>query len=260
MSEMKWEKLLSPTRHDSKNKASEEESSRNAFQQDYDRIAFSSSFRRLGKKTQVHPLSKNDNVHSRLTHSLEVSSVGRSLGNLIGDRIKKKNELPDNFLPQDIGQIVQTACLAHDLGNPPFGHAGEEAIKAWFSRKETKELLKDLKKNQQDDLKNFEGNAQGLRIVTKLEYDYENGGMRLTYATLASMMKYPWTSDEAETGYGKFSSFQSERDTLAEIALGVGLVERSKYHFCRHPLAFLTEAADDICYRILVWKMLAICE
>lgn len=248
MQKMDWNRLLSPVRLTLEERANDEEPGRSHYHKDYDRITFSASFRRLGKKTQVHPLAKNDHIHSRLTHSLEVSSVGRSLGILVGEKLKDK--LPHGISPMHIGQIVQAASLAHDIGNPPFGHAGEEAIKSWFSHPGAAPLLEGLNENQQDDLKNFEGNAQCFRIVTQLEHNYEKGGMRLTYATLASMLKYPWTSREIKK-QKKFCSFQAEEVILNKVASQVGLIRKDESSYCRHPLAFLTEAADDICYRIL---------
>jgi dGTPase len=248
MALMSWDKLLSPQRLGRDDNSKNEELGRTSFHKDYDRITFSASFRRLGKKTQVHPLAKNDHIHSRLTHSIEVSSVGRSLGILVGEKIKKK--LPPGIDPMHIGQILQAASLAHDLGNPPFGHAGEEAIKAWFSNHNAAPILEGLSEQQQDDFRNFEGNAQGFRIITQLEHNHGKGGMQLTYATLATMLKYPWTSREIKK-IKKFCSFQSEVDILDKVAFQVGLIQKDESHYCRHPLAFLTEAADDICYRIL---------
>ncbi len=242
---MQWDKLLSPVRLWLEEEP-DSEPWRSQFQKDYDRIVFSSAFRRLGKKTQVHPLASNDHIHNRLTHSIEVSSVGRSLGISVGHKIQEK--LPDGFLPSSIGEIVQAACLAHDIGNPPFGHAGEEAIRSWF--KSEPRFLEGLTENQKDDFFNFEGNAQSFRIVTKLENNSHEGGMRLTYSTLATMLKYPWTTREIKK-QKKFSCFQSEKSFLDKVADTVGLIKHDDSFYCRHPLAFLAEAADDICYRIL---------
>lgn len=242
---MQWDKLLSPVRLWLEEEP-DLEPWRSQFQKDYDRIVFSSAFRRLGKKTQVHPLASNDHIHNRLTHSIEVSSVGRSLGISVGHKIQEK--LPDGFLPSSIGEIVQAACLAHDIGNPPFGHAGEEAIRSWF--KSEPRFLEGLTENQKDDFFNFEGNAQSFRIVTKLENNSHEGGMRLTYSTLATMLKYPWTTREIKK-QKKFSCFQSEKSLLDKVAETVGLIKHDDSFYCRHPLAFLAEAADDICYRIL---------
>jgi dGTPase len=218
------------------------------FNKDCDRITFSSSFRRLGKKTQVHPLVLNDHIHTRLTHSIEVACVGRSLGICCAEAIK--SDLPETIQPCQIGEILQAACLAHDIGNPPFGHAGEEAIKSWFSHPTNAHILEGLNDDQQDDFKNFEGNAQGFRILTRLEHNIDTGGMRLTYSTLASMLKYPWTCLEIKK-HKKFCCFQSEKKYLKKISDELGLIEISNLYYHRHPLAFLAEAADDICYRIL---------
>ena len=186
---------------------------------------------------------------TRLTHSLEVASVGRTLGIKVGKMIKDK--LPKEVLPYEIGQIVQAACLAHDIGNPPFGHAGEEAIKSWFSQPEhANEFLFNLDINEKDDLIHFEGNAQGFRVITQLEYNWYKGGMRLTYATLGAFLKYPWTSRETKHEK-KFSAFWGERDILEDVASTLGLIKKEEFKWCRHPLAFLVEAADDICYRVL---------
>lgn len=246
---MDWNKLLCSNRFKGPTPAGSDPD-RTSFTQDYDRILFSSPFRRLGKKTQVHPLNTNDHVHSRLTHSLEVASVGRSLGIRCGRFLHERRDLPADYLPEHIGQIVQAACLSHDIGNPPFGHAGEEAIKSWFSSTEQAELIAPLTTEEKNDFLHFEGNAQGFRILTKTEYYRDDGGMRLTYATLASMLKYPWTSTIAQTEK-KFCSFQSEKEILNDIAETVGLIKLDRHKFCRHPLAHLVEAADDICYRIL---------
>jgi dGTPase len=242
---MQWETLISPVRLWLEDE-NELDSCKNQFSRDYDRVLFSGAFRRLGKKTQVHPLASNDHIHNRLTHSLEVASVGRSLGLSVGDKIKE--ELPATFTPFDLGQIVQAACLAHDIGNPPFGHAGEEAIRSWFTTKP--ELLSDFSDDQKDDFLNFEGNAQSFRIVTKLENNSNEGGMRLSYSTLATLLKYPWTTKEIKK-IKKYSCFQSEKDLLSKVSDRVGLIKQDEFHYCRHPLAFLAEAADDICYRIL---------
>jgi dGTPase len=248
MSNMDWESLLSPRRFGTENLYEQVEPGRSSFHKDSDRIIFSSSFRRLGKKTQVHPLAQNDHIHTRLTHSLEVASVGRSLGIKCGEQIQ--DSLPDGIEPAHIGQILQAACFAHDIGNPPYGHAGEEAIRSWFSHPSNAQILEGLSGRDQDDFKYFEGNAQGFRILTRLEYYINDGGLRLTYPTLASMLKYPWSSIEIKKEK-KFGCFQSEKEYLERIADSVGLIKISQYSYKRHPLAHLSEAADDICYRIL---------
>ncbi len=246
---MDWNKLLCAKRLGLNSNGQEAEFGRSHFHKDCDRIIFSSSFRRLGKKTQVHPLAQNDHVHTRLTHSLEVANVGRTLGVKVGKKLKDK--IPKDISPYEIGQIVQAACLAHDIGNPPFGHAGEEAIKNWFRQPEhISKYLSDLDDNEVDDFTHFEGNAQGFRVITKLEYNWYNGGMRLTYATLGAFLKYPWTSRETKHEK-KFSAFWGERNILKDVASTLGLIKRNKLKWDRHPLAFLVEASDDICYRIL---------
>ncbi len=246
---MNWQQLLNAERLGAvRNDLFDHESGRSDFHKDHDRIVFSSPFRRLGRKTQVHPLTENDHVHTRLTHSIEVSCVGRSLGIMAGQRLQYA--LPPYITPYDIGAIVQAACLAHDIGNPPFGHAGEYAIRDWFCRDQHAYLLQNLSANERLDLMTFEGNAQGFRVVTQLENHRFEGGMRLTYATLGTTLKYPWTSSEA-TASGKFSCYQSEKNILEEIATELGLPKLGKNRWARHPLSYLMEAADDICYAIL---------
>jgi len=247
MHKEKWKKLLSTKRYGDSHGQGKEEY-RSDFHKDYDRIVFSSSFRRLGRKTQVHPMANHDHIHTRLTHSMEVSSVGRSLGNHIGAYLQSEGELPDNITPDDIASIVQAACLAHDIGNPPFGHAGEYAIRHWFLENQNKLAFDnphDIK-----DLTMFEGNAQGYRVVSKTENNVNKGGLRLTYATLGTLVKYPWSSKHknAETKK-KYSFFTLERGEAGEVFKDLGLnVDKN---LCRHPLSYLMEAADDICYRIL---------
>lgn len=227
---------------------------RSAFHSDYDKIAFSGAFRRLAKKTQVHPLATNDHVHNRLTHSLEVSCVGRSLGTMIGCMLQDKKRLPDNFRGEQIGEIVQAACLAHDIGNPPFGHTGEDAIRHWFE-KEGSHYLDKLTPNEKSDLTHFEGNAQGLRVLTTSEYHSYDGGMRLTYATLGAFIKYPWTSAPSISGdrpkSNKYGVFQSELRIFEEISEAIGVTKRGDHWYSRHPLVYLMEAADDFCYALL---------
>lgn len=258
---MEWQKLLVKQRL-GKQQPESEETARTCFQQDYDRIVFSSPFRRLQDKTQVFSLAKNDYVRTRLTHSIEVSCVGRSLGTEVGYTIieRNKNQL-QKFNSSDFGNIVSAACLAHDIGNPPFGHAGEDAIassfKSWFDKNQ-KTL--NLTSKQKTDFENFEGNAQGFRILTRLEMSSRKGGMQLTYPTLATFIKYPKESTDLDSEYEgisvkKYGFFQSEKDLFKEIAENVGLIKQSSNTeinwYARHPLAFLVEAADDICYGII---------
>jgi dGTPase len=221
---------------------------RSDFHKDHDRIVFSSPFRRLGRKTQVHPLTANDHVHTRLTHSIEVGSVGRSLGIMVGQLIQ--HSLPVHITPYDLGAIVQAACLAHDIGNPPFGHAGEYAIRDWFRREEHAYLLQNLSAKERQDIQTFEGNAQGFRVVTQLENHRFKGGMRLTFATLGTLLKYPWTSEYA-TEQGKFGCYQAEKSQLNKVAQTLGLLKIGPDKWVRHPLSYLMEAADDICYTVM---------
>jgi dGTPase len=239
-----WSKLLSTKRL--KADKVQAEPGRSPFNSDHDRIVFSGAFRRLAKKTQVHPLANNDHVHNRLTHSLEVACVGRSLGCRVGEQIS--NDLPQGTSPYDIGDIVEAACLAHDIGNPPFGHIGEEAIKHWFSSN-----LENNWKGAEDqfkDLANFEGNAQGFRIINATEYRVFDGGMRLTCATLGAFMKYPWLNGKGPKA-DKFGAFLSEEDFFKEVTEELGMKKLGDGYYARHPLAHLMEMADDFCYRLL---------
>lgn len=250
MTQMHWERLLDPHRLNDKPRGSRDEIGRSPFHKDHDRIVFAGSFRRLGRKTQVHPLTDNDHIHTRLTHSLEVGCVGRSLGMIVGEELRER--LPAWITPADLGVIIQAACLGHDIGNPPFGHAGEYAIRDWFKRAESdgSGLLEGLSDTERADLLTYEGNAQGFRIVTQVEYNQFRGGMRLTAATLGTMLKYPWTVEHSGKA-GKFGGYQSEKHLLAEVADRLGLCPRGDWVWCRHPLAYLVEAADDICYALL---------
>jgi dGTPase len=246
-----WEKLLSADRPGAG--ATPGTPERTPFQQDYDRIVFSSAFRRLEDKTQVFPLSRSDYVRTRLTHSLETSCVGRSLGAIIGREIIARHGLRD-VESGDFGAIVAAACLAHDLGNPPFGHAGEDAIREWFV---TSGLLErhDFSAAQRADFARFEGNAQGFRIVTRLQSP-SNPGMQLTSAVLAAFTKYPRPSHldtplDGKSG-AKFGFCQHDAASFVSIARSTGLVERIPgTAWRRHPLAFLVEVADDTCYLIV---------
>ena len=231
-------------------------SDRSAFERDYDRIVFSYPFRRLQDKTQVFPLPEQDFVHTRLTHSLEVSSVGRSLGKTVGEEILNRNpELAKMEISQfDFGAIVSAACLTHDLGNPPFGHTGEHAISDYFSSNPHGQFFKEqVNDHEWADLINFEGNAQGFRILTDNKYQ----GLRLTAPTLAAFTKYPRPSlleqrEKARHSQKKFGYFQTEKLTFKHLADSLGMRELiGETAWCRHPLAFLVEAADDICYHLI---------
>lgn len=244
---MQWERLLTAQRYGHE-QVSPREIGRSHFHKDNDRIVFCSAFRRLGRKTQVHPLALNDHIHTRLTHSIEVGSLGRTLGIRVGELIA--DQLPSWVSPHDLGTIVQSACLAHDIGNPPFGHAGEYAIRDWFRSHASRELTLSLSTSERADLETFEGNAQGFRVVTRIENHLLDGGLRLTYPTLGTLLKYPWTVERASEK-GKFGSFQSERDILDKLGQTLGLTPLGDHWWSRHPLTWLMEAADDICYAIL---------
>lgn len=244
---MQWDRLLTTKRYGHE-QVTPEEIGRSHFHKDHDRIIFSSAFRRLGRKTQVHPLALNDHIHTRLTHSIEVGSVGRSLGIRVGELLQ--DQLPHWVSAYDLGTIVQSACLAHDIGNPPFGHAGEYAIRDWFKHKAGAQLLEGVTELQRKDLETFEGNAQGFRVVTRIENHLFNGGLRLTYPTLGTLLKYPWTVENASPK-GKFSCFLTELEIMTSLSKELGLVQLGDNHWCRHPLTYLMEAADDICYAIL---------
>ncbi len=248
---MDWHQLLNRERL-GKTSHSTEELGRSPFHKDHDRIIFSGAFRRLGRKTQVHPVSSNDHIHTRLTHSLEVSCVGRSLGMRVAEMIRPA--LPQWCESSDLGMIVQSACLAHDIGNPPFGHSGEDAIRHWFQQAANNGWLDDMSEAERADFLNFEGNAQGFRVLTQLEYHQFDGGMRLTYATLGAFSKYPWSSKHASAqGYKKhkFGSYQNELPLLEQIANKLGIPKLDDQHWARHPLVYLVEAADDICYGLI---------
>jgi dGTPase len=257
---MDWKRLLSAKRLEKEHERPKSQPGRSPFQQDIDRIVFSGAFRRLAHKTQVHPLSDNDNVHTRLTHTIEVASVGRSLGTRIGSRIAKRIRLK-GVSADTFGYIVQAACLAHDMGNPPFGHFGEEAIGTWFRQDgRAGAIFADaMTEAQRNDLRLFDGNAQGFRIVTQLESDRFAGGLQLTYAVLGAFVKYPCSSDvhaAARDGYvgtAKVGLFDAELPYFRRVARALGLLPRGNRpdSWCRHPLAFVVEAADDICYAIV---------
>lgn len=247
---MDWNKLLSTRRLGmEKWKPSQTLEDRSQFQRDYDRIIFSSPFRRMQNKTQIFPLPEHIFVHNRLTHSLEVASVGRSLGNLLAEKLIP--EFSENPFISEIGTIVSAACLAHDLGNPPFGHSGESAISSFFKDGAGKEFEKKLTKGEWKDFIQFDGNANALRILTHQFNGKRPGGFALTYPTLASIVKYPIESVLATKP--KFGFFQSEKEDYQKIAYELGIVPLSKKpaSFQRHPLVYLVEAADDICYQIM---------
>ncbi len=249
---MQWQQLLSDKRLGKAERSNEHD--RTAFQKDVDRIIFSSAFRRLQDKTQVFPLAQNDYVRTRLTHSLEVSSVGRSLGTLVGKHITTGYHLP-HLTAEDFGSIVAAACLAHDIGNPPFGHFGEEAIRAFFTECDIGQAIcAQVSDEQQDDLVNFEGNAQGFRILTRLQNPDTYGGMQLTYATLGAFTKYPCTQrhrDNSRIANKKNGLLLDDLMFFNEVADELGLHRYNAQTWARHPLVYLMEAADDICYAII---------
>ncbi|GGG16339.1 dGTPase [Dokdonia pacifica] len=259
---MQWERLLSLKRHGDTNKRlrKEQDETRLGFEVDYDRIIFSSAFRSLQDKTQVIPLSKTDFVHTRLTHSLEVAVVGRSLGRQVGKQLLEKyphlSEV-HGYQFNDFGAIVAAAALAHDIGNPPFGHSGEKAIGDYFKNGNGKRFAAELTAKEYQDLCTFEGNANGFKILTESMPGAE-GGLRLSYATLGAFMKYPKESlpvkPTKHIADKKFGFFQSEKQSFQEVAEELGLLQTRKGNdigYARHPLTFLVEAADDICYTII---------
>ncbi|MFD0835026.1 dGTP triphosphohydrolase [Mariniflexile aquimaris] len=258
---MNWEQLLSLKRAGDTNKRirKEQDETRLGFEVDYDRVIFSSEFRSLQDKTQVIPLSQTDFVHTRLTHSLEVSVVGRSLGRLVGKKLLEKHPHLQNvhgYQANDFGAIVASAALAHDIGNPPFGHSGEKAIGEFFKTGAGTQFKNQLSPKEYQDLCDFEGNANGFKILTESRAG-RDGGLRLSYATLGAFTKYPKESlpkkPTPHIADKKYGFFQSEKEAFIDVATELGLVKRSNtdVSFSRHPLAFLVEAADDICYTII---------
>ena len=251
---MKWDKLLSAKRLGLENREFKNtEEIRSQFQRDYDRIIFSSPFRRLQNKTQVFPLPGSVFVHNRLTHSLEVASVGRSLANLVAQELRKRDDIENKDILNELGSIVSSACLAHDMGNPPFGHAGEVAISKYFAEGNGKKFKDAVTPEEWKDLTNFEGNANVLRLLTHQFKGRRSGGFALTYSTLASLIKYPYGSNGMLPNKKKFGYFQAEEETFLHIVNELELKKLSDepLRYARHPLVFLVEAADDICYEIM---------
>ena len=234
--------------------------SRTDFQRDFDRIIFSSAFRRLQNKTQVFPLPGSVFVHNRLTHSLEVSSVGRSLGSVIGEFIygQFKNDLNEeskNFYLHNLSNVIAAGCLCHDVGNPAFGHSGEDAIASYFDRNDTS-LKSKFNEKEWADLVNFEGNANAIRVLAQQQQGKDAGGVQLTLSTLASIAKYPCEAIAKKKGVvhrKKFGFFQNEKEIFLEIAKSTSMIKENEepYIFKRHPFVWLVEAADDICYNII---------
>ena len=251
---MNWRQLISNKRFGLEELHELKKDDRSEFQRDYDRLIFSAPFRRLQNKTQVFPLPGSIFVHNRLTHSLEVSCVGRSLGSSVALQLLSKHpDLSDSYI-SEIPSIVSAACLAHDLGNPPFGHSGEKAISTYFSEGKGLALKSHLSSMEWDDLTHFEGNANAFRILTHQFLGRRKGGFVMTYSTLASIVKYPFSSQLAGNK-SKFGFFITEENDYIQIANELGIKrlneENTPTQFARHPLVYLVEAADDICYQMM---------
>jgi dGTPase len=254
---MDWERLISDKRFGMEDYHDPRRGSRTDFQRDFDRLVFSSPFRRLQNKTQVFPLPGSIFVHNRLTHSLEVSSVGKSMANEILSLLMPRYKgTPAGKALESIGEIVAAGCLAHDMGNPPFGHSGEKAIATFFSEGEGSFLKEKLTSAQWADLVHFEGNANALRVLTHQFHGRRAGGFAMTYSMLASIVKYPYSSGLCLSGgKSKFGFFTSERETYQRIATELGIPQleapEGELHYSRHPLVYIVEAADDICYEVM---------
>jgi len=251
---MNWQQLISNKRLGQEHRHPERHDDRTEFKRDYDRLIFSAPFRRLQNKTQVFPLPGSVFVHNRLTHSLEVASVGMSLGNDVVQQLIRRHPELANGLFMEIGQIVASACLAHDMGNPPFGHSGEKAIQSFFTEGTGRSLETEVSPQFWSDITHFEGNANAFRLLTHQFQGRRPGGFVMTYSTLASIVKYPFSSTAAGKK-GKFGFFDSESGSFVQIAHELGLIRKSAENeplrYARHPLVYLVEAADDICYEIM---------
>jgi len=251
---MNWQQLISNKRLGQEHRHPERHDDRTEFKRDYDRLIFSAPFRRLQNKTQVFPLPGSVFVHNRLTHSLEVASVGMSLGNDVARILTQQHPELKDTLFDEIGQIVSTACLAHDMGNPPFGHSGEKAIQTFFTEGPGSDLQRKVGHEFWDDITHFEGNANAFRLLTHQFEGRRQGGFVMTYSTLASIVKYPYASSAASKK-GKFGFFHSEKELYQRIADEMGIFCISQpgdpLRYVRHPLVYLVEAADDICYEIM---------
>lgn len=253
---MTWDRLICDKRFGLEQYHDGRRGTRSDFLRDYDRLVFSSPFRRLQNKTQVFPLPGSIFVHNRLTHSLEVACVGRSLATGATEALRRKyagEPWVDKL--SDFAEIVSAACLAHDLGNPPFGHSGEKAISSFFSEGAGKGLSDSLSPRQWSDLTNFEGNANAFRLLTHRFNGRRPGGFAMTYSMLASIVKYPYDSSLAAPGHPKFGFFDSERDDFCRVADELGMLRlpspEGTVRYARHPLVYLVEAADDICYEVM---------
>ena len=251
---MNWQQLISNKRLGQEDRHPKRHDDRTEFKRDYDRLIFSAPFRRLQNKTQVFPLPGSVFVHNRLTHSLEVSSVGMSLGDDVARNLSKLHPELKDTLFTEIGQIVATACLAHDMGNPPFGHSGEKAMQTFFTEGPGSDLQREVSHHFWDDITHFEGNANAFRLLTHQFKGRRAGGFVMTYSMLASIVKYPYSSS-APSKKGKFGFFYEEKDIFRKIADELGIICISEpgepLRYARHPLVYLVEAADDICYEIM---------
>lgn len=256
---MNWQQLISNKRLGQELRHTERHDERSEFKRDYDRLIFSAPFRRLQNKTQVFPLPGSVFVHNRLTHSLEVASVGMSLGSDVAREVIRRNPQYAGTVIEELGTIVASACLAHDLGNPPFGHSGEKAIQTFFSEGEGRRLKDRVSPTLWNDITHFEGNANAFRLLTHRYSGRREGGFVMTYSMLASIVKYPFASSYSGTdvvgGKEKFGFFSTEADTFCRVADDLGMIRLSADgeppRYARHPLVYLVEAADDICYEIM---------
>lgn len=251
---MQWEQLITNRRLGQEARHPGRHDDRSEFKRDYDRLIFSAPFRRLQNKTQVFPLPGSIFVHNRLTHSLEVASVGMSLGSDVVHRLTERHPELKGTLFEEIGTIVSAACLAHDMGNPPFGHSGEKAIQTYFTEGAGQAIQGSVDSRLWDDITHFEGNANAFRLLTHRFAGRREGGFVMTYSTLGSMVKYPFASSIAGK-HGKFGFFHTEEETFRRVADAMGMLQLSApgepLRYARHPLVYLVEAADDICYEIM---------
>jgi putative dGTPase len=251
---MQWQQLISNKRLGQEVRHTMRKDDRSEFKRDSDRLIFSAPFRRLQNKTQVFPLPGSVFVHNRLTHSLEVASVGKSLGDDVAHLLKEKHPELVGTLFEEIGTIVQTACYAHDMGNPPFGHSGEKAIQSFFTEGNGRSIEGKVSTRFWEDITHFEGNANAFRLLTHKFLGRREGGFVMTYTTLVSIVKYPFSSTKAGA-HGKFGFFSSEEPVYRHIADDLGVIKKqddeSGVVYARHPLVYLMEAADDICYEIM---------
>ena len=251
LEKMQWERLICSKRLGMERYRAATAQSRSDFQRDFDRLVFSSPFRRLQNKTHVFPLPGSIFVHNRLTHSLEVSSVGKSLANEVCKALSPRYAGTPAFEKlSHIVEIVGAACLAHDLGNPPFGHSGERTIATYFSEGNGQEVRNLVSSEEWNDFVNFDGNANSFRLLAHQFRGRREGGLAMTYSSLAAIVKYPYTSTTTPKT-GKFGFFRSERDCFRLVAEELGMIEKAPDVFARHPLVYLMEAADDICYQVM---------